>query len=172
MFRALRGGVGNGLSVIPKEEDMQTDQMGRVLEDLIQTLEDGKKGFSEAAEKLSANGRADLAARMREYSEQREAFSNELRSVAAQEGLTIEEEGSVAGALHRGWMSLKEALTSDEAGAILSAAENGEDHAKAEYADALDEELPEGVRSVIARQASAVLAAHDEVRALRDREVS
>lgn len=147
---------------------LDLDRVGSALEDLVETLEDGKNGFSQVADKLTATGRTDLAGKMREYAKQREQFSGELRSVAVSEGVRIQEQGSLAGALHRGWISLKDALVSDDVQAVLNSAEAGEDHAVSEYTDALEIDLPEAVRNVVARQATAVEAAHDEVRRLRD----
>ena len=147
---------------------MDNNNVDRVLKDLIETLEDGKKGFAQTAEKLSDSERSDLAGRMNDLASQRAEFSSELRTLASSLGIEMDESGSIAGDLHRGWMALKDALTGDDAHAVLAAAETGEDHAKREYTKALDQDLPENVRSVIARQASAIAAAHDEVRALRD----
>lgn len=147
---------------------MDNTNVDRVLKDLIETLEDGKKGFAQTAEKLSDSERSDLAGRMNDLASQRADFSSELHALANSLGIEMDESGSMAGDLHRGWMALKDALTGDDAHAVLAAAETGEDHAKREYTKALDEDLPENVRSVIARQASAIAAAHDEVRALRD----
>lgn len=151
---------------------MQTTEVGRVIEDLVETLEDSKKGFAEAADRLAEAGRDDLAVQFREYSSQRERFSAELRELAGRHGTDIDESGSIAGDLHRAWINLKDALTADSAEAILEAAETGEDHAVAEYNDALDQELAADVRAVVTRQAIAVRAAHDTVRRLRDSERS
>jgi uncharacterized protein (TIGR02284 family) len=139
-----------------------------VVKDLIQTLEDGCKGFDEAARKLRDDGHADLAEKMSSYSEQRRQFSDELKSVARTSNYDIGDEGSFAGALHRGWMALKDALTGDDAHAILAAAESGEDHAVSQFEDALAADLPAEVRAVIVRQASGVRSAHDAVKAMRD----
>ena len=151
---------------------MQTTEVGRVIEDLVETLEDGKKGFAEAAERLADAGRGDLADKFREYSRQREQFSAELREVGASHGDFIEEAGSVGGAMHRAWINFKDAVSMESAEAVLGAAETGEDHAVAEYNDALEKDLAPDVRTVVARQAQAVKAAHDEVRRLRDSESS
>lgn len=147
---------------------MHNDDVGAVLEDLIETLEDGRRGFEEVAEKLRANGHPDLARTMSEYSAQRRQFSDELRTAARTIGLEIEEEGSGAGALHRGWIALKDALTGEEAHPVLAAAESGEDHAVGEYEDALTKDLPSQIQDVIAKQAVEVRAAHDAVKAMRD----
>lgn len=139
----------------------------QVLEDLIETLEDGKKGFRQAADHLDEE-RPDIARQMRDFADERERFSAELREVAAAEGIEIVEEGSVAGALHRGWISIKDALSTNDTHAVLAAAETGEDHAVEEYEAALKEQLPTQVQEIVARQAAAVRDAHDAVRALRD----
>ena len=151
---------------------METSHVGRVLEDLLETLEDGKKGFTQTAEKLTEANRDDLAGRMREFADQRSSFGAEIRTLASQLGIELDESGSMAGALHRGWISLKDALASDEPAAVLAAAETGEDHAKDEFTKALDEDLPGDVRTLIARQAAAEAAVHDEVKKLRDEEKS
>ena len=151
---------------------MQTTEVSRVIEDLVETLEDGKKGFAEAAERLADAGRIDLADKFREYSSQREQFSAELREVSASRGDFVEETGSVGGTVHRAWINFKDAVSMESAEAILGAAETGEDHAVNEYNDALEQDLTSDVRTVVARQAQAIQAAHDEVRNLRDRESS
>ena len=146
---------------------MQTDTTA-VLEDLIQTLEDGKKGFEQTADHLETQADRSVTDKMRQFAQQRASFSTELRSLASQQGFTISEEGSLTGTMHRGWMGLKDALTGDDASAVLGAAETGEDHAVSEYEQALEMELPGEVRTVIERQATEVRRAHDEVRNLRD----
>lgn len=147
---------------------MNMDNTSAVLEDLIETLEDGRKGFEQAADRLEESGNGELVVDLRRLSRQRQEFSVELRAIAAQHGVEIEEAGSMAGAMHRGWMTLKDALTGDDAKAVLEAAETGEDHAVSEFEDALEKDLPADVRAIIARQATAVRSAHDEVKALRD----
>lgn len=140
-----------------------------VIGNLLETVDNGKEGFAQAAEKLDNDGRADLAAEMRELSQQRLQMSNELRALAAAEGSPMDDtEGTVPGALHRSWMALRDAITGDDPHAVLAAAEQGEDHAVTEFRKALDEEIPASIRSVVERQAGEVQTAHDRVKALRD----
>ena len=137
------------------------------VKDLLETLEDGRKGFEEAADKLSEDGHAAIATRMRDFSAQREKFSAELRNAAVSKGVSIEEDGSLGGALHRGWIDLKAALTGDSAEAVLDAVKTGESHAVEEYDDALeDSDLDAEMRQLIVQQADAVRAARDEVNSL------
>ncbi len=145
---------------------MSTDK--KVTKDLIQTLEDGKNGFAEAADKLAESDRPDLAASFRTLSTQRAGFSAELEQMAAAYGDDIDESGSVAAAVHRGWMTLKDALSGSDPKGVLDASEQGEDHAVKEYQKALDEDISADLRTVVARQFADIKAAHDQVRDLRN----
>ncbi len=145
---------------------MSTDEA--VTKDLIETLEDGEEGFRKGAEKLADSDAPELAATFRQFSEQRASFSAELRTMADNYGDHIEESGSIAAAAHRGWMSLKDALTGSDPKGVLDAAEQGEDHAVKTYKKALDADISDGLRSVVQRQSIDVKSAHDKVRSLRD----
>jgi uncharacterized protein (TIGR02284 family) len=145
---------------------MSTD--ARVTRDLIQTLEDGVEGFARAAQRLDDSDRSDLRSRFAEFSTQRQRFASELRELAAAYGDDIDDSGSVAGTLHRGWMAVKDAITGADAIGVLEAAEQGEDHAVKEYERALEEDISPGLRTVVERQYRDVCAAHDTVRSLRD----
>lgn len=145
------------------------DENISLIEDLLQTVQDGEKGFAEAADKLDKDGNPELAAEMRELSQQRLRMSNELKAIAAADGQPVEDDkGTMAGAVHRTYMAMRDALTGDDPHAVLAAAEQGEDHAKAEYERALEQDIPATVRTVIERQYSEVKTAHDRVRGLRD----
>lgn len=145
---------------------MSTDE--KVAKDLIETLEDGKDGFAKAAERLADTDRADLYSRFDELSAQRSRMAEELRGLAAAYGDDIDEKGSVVAAAHRGWMAVKDALSGSDAEGVLDAAEQGEDHAKAEFERALDEDISADLRVVVQRQYAEVCAAHDWVKAQRN----
>ncbi len=145
---------------------MSTD--AAVTKDLIQTLEDGKEGFAKGAEKLADSDRPELATAFRQNSQQRERFATDLQEMAKGYGDQIDDSGTVAGTLHRGWMSLKDALTGSGPDGVLDAAEQGEDHALKEYDKALKADISPELRTVVERQRADVQAAHDQVKALRD----
>ena len=75
---------------------------------------------------------------------------------------------SAAGALHRGWINLKAALTRGEDHAILAECERGEDSAVEEFRKALDNGLSAPVREIVSRQYAKIKDAHDRVKDLRD----
>lgn len=148
---------------------MELSKATNILEDLNETLEDGREGFTQAADKLEEDGHGQIATKMREFAAQREQLSRELAGIASANGMEFDTgNGTAAGALHRGWMSMKDALTGNDPHAILAAAERGEDHAVAQYREALDEDLPDPIRTVVSQQATKVKTAHDQVRDLRD----
>lgn len=137
-----------------------------VLNDLIKTLKDGEEGFRTAAQELKS---ADLKYVTQELSQQRADFAAELQSLAKSEGETDPaNSSSVSGALHRGWINLKSAITSQDDHAIMAEAERGEDIAVAAFQKALEVDSSAPVRATIQRQATAVKAAHDKVKTLRD----
>ena len=145
---------------------MSTDK--EVTKDLLKTLEDGKNGFAKGAEKLDETNSPELAKSFRRFSEQRAGFEKELQQLAKEYGDSVHESGTVAAALHRGWMSLKDAVSGSDPKGVLGAAEQGEDHAVKQYEDALKTDVSTGLRTVLERQCTAVRAAHNEVRAMRD----
>ncbi len=139
-----------------------------VTSDLIQTLEDGKDGFTKGAEALEKDGEATLAATFRELSAERGDFSDELQKIAAGYGDHIKESGSVAAKVHRGWMAVKDAIAGSDPGGILDAAEQGEDHAVSEFEKALASDISPEFKSVVQRQLGNIRSAHNQVKALRD----
>ncbi|WP_411280493.1 PA2169 family four-helix-bundle protein [Gemmatimonas sp.] len=137
------------------------------MNDLIETLRDGEKGFAAAAARAD---RGDLKQLFSTLSSQRAAFTHELEVQVERFGGKPADMGHVAGAVHRGWMAVKASVTSDDDHAILDECERGEDYAKKAYAEALEKELPIDLRPLIARQADDVRAAHDRVRDLRNQQ--
>ncbi len=135
--------------------------------ELVETLKDGERGFASAADKLRASDRAEWATTLERLSEQRADFCREIVALGHEYHDDVDESGSVAAALHRGWISLKDALTGDDAGSVLGAAVTGENHAVSEYESALQQDLSPGFREVVSRQHASVVAARDEVKALQ-----
>jgi uncharacterized protein (TIGR02284 family) len=145
---------------------MSTDEA--VTKDLIETLVDGKDGYAKGAEKLEGSDTPELGATFQRFSAQRASFANELQGLAGNYGDDVEKSGSVAATLHRGWMSLKDALAGSDPHGVLDAAVQGEDHAVSEYDKALEADISPTLRAVVTRQGTEVKAARDEVRALSE----
>ncbi len=136
--------------------------------ELVETLKDGERGFASAAEKLRDGDRSEWASTLQRLSEQRAGFHREIVALGEDYGDDVDDSGTITAALHRGWISLKDALSGDDAGAVLAAASTGEDHAVSEYEKALEQDLSHGFREVVSRQHAEVLTARDEVKALQN----
>ena len=143
---------------------MSTDE--RVASKLAKTLENGRAGFEQAAERVERDGRGEIATKFREFAAQRAAMAAEIESLAAAYGDDVDARSTVPGTLHRGWMALKDALTGDDIEAVVRTAEQGEDHALEEYREALADDITAGFRATLERQMASVQAAHDYVRSL------
>jgi uncharacterized protein (TIGR02284 family) len=136
------------------------------IDDLIQICRDGQEGFRTAAENTDD---AQFRQIFSKYSQQRAQFAGELQSAAHSLGESKpENDSSVVGTLHRGWIDLKGAIAGKDPHAILSECERGEDSAVESYKKALELEWPADLRTLVQRQSAAVQSAHDEVKALRD----
>jgi uncharacterized protein (TIGR02284 family) len=135
------------------------------LNELIETSKDGEKGFRKAAQDARS---PDLKSLFSASATRCAEGASELQGAVAANGGKPERSGSVAAAIHRGWMSVREAVTSRDDHAILEECERGEDYAKAQYKKALEQDLPANVRATVQRQYQGVVENHDKVRALRN----
>jgi uncharacterized protein (TIGR02284 family) len=144
---------------------LTNDEVISTLNNLIETCKDGQEGFQQAAEGVQ---NSNLKSVFYEYGQQRAQFAGELQTLVRELGGDPENTSSTAGALHRGWINIKSAITGQDDAAILNEAERGEDVAKDAYRKALAQPLPANVLEVVQRQYTDVQAAHDAVKALRN----
>ena len=141
-----------------------TDITTRALTDLLNLNRASTKGYQEAAEEVKS---ADLKSQLSQFSQQRAGFISDLERCAQQYGIdaansnTIESVATdAAAAVHRGWINIKSAITSQDDSAVLAAAETGEATALKGYETALAaKDLPADVKSVLQQQHGKVLEA-------------
>ncbi len=143
-----------------------SDNINSILNDLVETSKDGEKGFRTAA---GDTQNAELQAVFLRRAQDCAAGAADLQQRVARLGGNPEQGGSVAGAVHRGWVNLKATVSGRADLAILEECERGEDIAKARYRKALEEALPEDIRLVVQRQYDGVMHNHDQIQDLRDR---
>jgi uncharacterized protein (TIGR02284 family) len=137
-----------------------------VIDNLIETLKDGQEGFKQAAEAVND---PTLKSLFLDYSQQRSRFAAALQSEARRSGETEPEtSSSTAGAMHRGWINLKSAITGGDDHAILAECERGEDSAVEQYKKALEDGLTPTAQELVSRQFAEIKAAHDRIKSLRD----
>jgi len=135
----------------------------KTLNNLIETCRDGQEGFRQAADAIEDR---ELRSLFDSYSRQRSQFISDLQSEVRRLGGDPEQGGSMAGALHRGWINLKSAVTGKDRHAVIAECERGEDSAVRNYEEALEEDLPTDVLPLIERQYAQIVQAHDRIRQL------
>jgi uncharacterized protein (TIGR02284 family) len=134
---------------------------------LININRGGEKGCQDAAEHAKAAG---LKSFFRQQAGERARFARQLETEMAQLGEPTTEKGSghVTAALHRGWIEVKQSLGGGDP-SLLESVEQGEHAARESYQKALQAALPESILMIVGERSGAILAAHDQVKALRDR---
>ncbi|HJU56296.1 MAG TPA: PA2169 family four-helix-bundle protein [Pyrinomonadaceae bacterium] len=142
---------------------MANDNVISTLNNLIETCKDGEQGFRTASDGVK---NSELKTLFLTYSQQRAQFAAELQNEVRNLGGDPEDTGSVAASLHRGWINIKSTVTGEDEGAVISECERGEDSAVRNYQDALKENLPANIQTVVQRQYTQVKEAHDRIRSL------
>jgi uncharacterized protein (TIGR02284 family) len=145
--------------------DTTTDTID-TLNDLLEVSRDGEYGFRTCAEHAKSAG---LRTVFNQRAEECQGAARELEAMVTQLGGKADSGGTAGGALHRGWVKVRSALTGYTDEALLEECERGEDVALARYRKAVEQPLPETVRSMVAAQLMGVQRNHDQMRTLRDR---
>jgi uncharacterized protein (TIGR02284 family) len=120
-----------------------------ILNGLIQICRDGARGFRLAADHVST---PELKGLLNATATQRETFAAELVPLARVLGGETDAPGTKAGALHRRWMAIRDAMSNYDEEAIVAEAVRGEAVAARTYAEAILGILPPMAREVIESQ--------------------
>ena len=103
---------------------MDHDAQIRELNDLYQLMADGRKGYSEAAERVKDERLAGLLA---DLGQQRERMENDLAGeIRRFKRDDHTQEGTMKGVLHRAWMDIRTALGKADNTTVLDECERGE----------------------------------------------
>src|SRR5690606_2686781 len=141
-----------------------------VLNDLIKINNDRIEGYERAIAELPEIN-ADLKGLFRRFIEQSQGLKSELQQHISAWDEKVDMQTTVSGKVYRMWMDIKSALAVDDRKAILESCEYGKDAAQKAYRQAEQEDgvSPAG-RALITNQKIQLLASHDQVKELRDRE--
>jgi uncharacterized protein (TIGR02284 family) len=145
---------------------MEAQATHALLKELIQTLKDGEKGYSEALTDVEDQ---DLKEVFKHYAVQRDGYLTELEDQMHQLNIKVEEDSSLTGAVHRAFINLKAAITSKSRESILNECERGEEYAVKAYQAALQAEgLPGQLKPIIEKQYQGIQEATNKIKSLRD----
>jgi uncharacterized protein (TIGR02284 family) len=136
----------------------------KVLNSLIETTLDSADGYKQAASNAGASQYKSLFA---QFADERRQVVTDLQGQVRVLGGTPEDDGSVLAAAHRKFLDLRDHVQKGDE-AVINEVERGEDHLKAKYEDALeDEELSPEVRDAVIRAYGSVKAGHDQASELK-----
>ena len=140
-----------------------TDVM--TLNTLIATLYDSIDGYEKSAGDIHD---ARIGSLFTSRAEERRKVVTNLQQAVRDAGGDPEDEGSLAGAAHRMFVNLKEAVTGRDDKAIVNEVERGEDYLKAKVQAALDEtSLSAGARAAVQSAWDSVRDGHYEMSRLK-----
>jgi uncharacterized protein (TIGR02284 family) len=115
---------------------------------VIETLIDGVRGFGAAAAKSDSPMQQQLMA----MGAQRRKTAGDIIRIASDENMepiTLDDGGTAAGTLHRSWLSVREVIQGDVG--VAAAALTGEQHAKRKLEETLEAGLPQSVVKITQR---------------------
>jgi uncharacterized protein (TIGR02284 family) len=123
------------------------------LNGLITTCKDGELGYRTAAADVR---NTELETVFSEYAKQRGQFARNLQAEVERLGGNPEDSGSITGALLRGWMDLKSALSSGDGAAIIATCETGEETAVAAFEWVVNLHISGQTRLLVEKQYNAI----------------
>ena len=131
---------------------------------LIHVCINGEEGFRNAAAHIN---NSELASEFEKIAHQRAKFAKDLQGEVERLGGDAAHSGTLTGAMHRGWVDLKSALTGGDAGAVVAACETGDDSAVAAFERVVDGALPGESRSLVEKQWRQIQETHNRLLALK-----
>lgn len=140
-----------------------------VLNDLIRINNDRIEGYTKAIEQTDLID-ADLRMMFENCRSTSEDIKGDLLKYIARYNGEPATDTTNAGKLHRAWMDVKKAISTESRETILESCEYGEDVAQKVYKMAIEEfsDLPNDVNESIASQKKTLKTQHDLVKKARD----
>ncbi len=141
------------------------DETTSTLNTLIATLIDSIDGYEKSAKEVENPRYAHMFAAR---AEERQRAVTQLQTAVTAIGGSPKEQGSVLGALHRAFETLREVVSTKDDAAIIAEIEHGEDYLKDKFETALDSStLAAAPRAAVEAAWASVKAGHDEMSQLK-----
>lgn len=134
-----------------------SEEISNKLNELLVKNYDAEKGYLNAMSNVDDK---NLKIFFKRRASERSQFAKELRTEILRYGETPEDSGTFKGTVHRNWMSLKSALSSNNEEEIIEEAIRGEEKSLKEYDQMMKENnLPPTIDELIFRHRNAIQAA-------------
>lgn len=126
------------------------EKMTSKLNELLEKNYDAEKGYKKAAENVE---NTKLKQFFNEQAQKRYDFGHELKTEIKNYGETPDKGGSTTGAMHRTWMDIETAFSSNNEETILEEVQKGEKAAIEEYNEVInDTTLPPTTQKILTNQ--------------------
>ena len=133
---------------------------------IITTLYDGENGFKESAQAIDNKA---LATRFDNLARQRYEFGHEIKPLIKELDGKVDKGGSTLASMHRAWIDLKSAISSNDEKAILQECVRGEESAQKAYQFVIDNgDLSPDNQGLLRRQLDYITASLNEMRRLSE----
>jgi len=133
---------------------------------LARANRDSEEGYSTAAEAVRETD-ADLHTLFHRYAKQRAQFAGELEQEIHSYGGEYPVQGTICGALRKGWLNLRSAIGGHDPDAIVVECINAENAALEDYEEALRQDLPEYLKEMIREQHDHFLETRQRLQAIK-----
>ncbi|MGB3775180.1 MAG: PA2169 family four-helix-bundle protein [Leeuwenhoekiella sp.] len=141
-----------------------SEKIGKKLNELLEKNYDAEAGYKKAAEDVK---NVTLKGYFESRAKDRYDFGHEIKAELSSFGQEPDKGTSVKGDLHRAWMDLKSAFSSNKEEAILEEAIRGEKAAIEDYDEIInDKEVPPSTKEVLVKQRNSVQEALTKAKAL------
>jgi uncharacterized protein (TIGR02284 family) len=143
---------------------LNQDRDVSVLNSLIETTIDSVDGYRRSAEEAT-DGR--FASLFRQRAAEREQVVARLRDKVSELGGEARDDGSILGAMHRQFLSLRDAVTGSDDHSVIAEVDRGESYLNAKWEAALaDDALSAGTKQLIRELYQSVRAGHEQWEAM------
>ncbi len=132
---------------------MTNEKALKALHDLVATCNDAAEGYAKAAKGVHDQ---ELGDRLANISDERTRFGEDLTAALSRLGEQPRTDVHGGGILHAGWVDLEQSLRPKNDPEIVRECVAGDTGTLKHYDHALDQELPEEVRSTVQAQRTAV----------------
>jgi len=139
---------------------MEQSAVISTLNTLIEACQDGHAGYQVAAHGVT---NMEIKKALGHLARERRQLEDDLRSQIERLGGKPRERGTVTGALHRGWMQLKEQFGHPTPADMLRECTRGEASCIRNYNEALSRGLPDDLRNMVSQQLGRITAARDRL---------
>jgi len=142
-----------------------TAEIVDTLNELIEVLVDGQRGFAGAADAVDSDDN-HLKSELMRYSNQWGDYATTLAHELAGLGEEVEGHGTLVGTIRQGWISFKQAVGYDARYALLTECQRGGEAMMDAYGRAIDADLPSPIDQIVAMQYETVKGVQRRISAL------